>query len=323
MSHFSLIVVTDKKPTDDILAEALWPFHEFECTGEERYIVEVDQTNEARKEYAEDTTRFYVDPNGVRFHPYTDWFYRDPRPGEKVGMDTGFGSGLSWTSKDWGDGRGYRAKVHFLPEGWSEINVPTPEIETFRAWAERYYRRTSVRVGDAINTTDTDACKYGYLLVDAVGDVVKVVDRTNPNKQWDYWTVGGRYGGRLTRKGGERCDSCRVSDLDHVGMAQQRQAARKEAWAEYQKDLDRGRTAESLEWIYHIVPGTTQEQYIATDPGFTAFAFLKNGKWHEKGRMGWWACVSNDKGDDWRGEFADLMGDLRPDQWITFVDCHI
>lgn len=323
MSHFSLLVVTDKEPTDATLEAALWPFHEFECTGEERYIVEVDQTDEARKEYAEDTTLFYVDPNGVRYDPYADRFYRDPQPGENVGMGTGFGGGLSWTSKDWNDGRGYRPKVHFLPDGWEEARVPTPEVESFREWAEGYYGRPSVRVGEVINVTNADAGKYGYLLVDSAGEVVKVIDRTNPHAQWDYWTVGGRYSNRLMRKGGALCDSCRIADLDHAGMARQRQEVRAETWAEYEKDIAAGRRAEMLEHLYGIKPGVTQEQYIATDPGLSAFAMLKDGKWHEKGRMGWWACVSDDKGDEWRGEFADLMGSLRADQWITFVDCHI
>jgi hypothetical protein len=319
MSHFSLLVVTDKEPTNDVLAAALWPFHEFECTGEERYIVDVDQTEEARKEYAEDTTLFYVDPSGVRWEAYADRFYRDPLPGENVGMGMGWGGGISWNSKDWNDGRGYRAKVHFLPDGWEEIRVPAPEIETFIDWATGYYGRDIVQEGAALN----DAHKYGYILVDAAGDVVKVIDRTNPNKQWDYWTVGGRYSNRLMSKGGALCNSCRISDLDHAGMARQRQVRRVETWKEYQKDLDAGRSAGMLEHLYDIKPGTTQDQYITTDPGLSAFAFLKDGKWHEKGRMGWWACVSDDKGDEWRGEFADLMGSLRADQWITFVDCHI
>ena len=318
MSHFSLLVVTDKEPTNDVLSAALWPFHEFECTGEERYIVDVDQTEEARKEYTENTTRFYVDPSGARWEPYTDRFYRDPLPGENVGMGMGFGGGISWNSKDWGDGRGYRAKVHFLPDGWSEVQVPTSEVESFVDWAKDYYGRETVLDGTALN----DAHKYGYIVIDAAGEVIKIIDRTNPNKQWGWWQIGGCYSNRLMRQG-IPCDFCRISDLDHVAMAQGRRAARIETWAEYEKDIEKGRPPESLEWIYHIVPGTTKEQYIETDPGFSAFALLKDGKWHEKGRMGWWACVSDDKGDDWRGEFADLMGGIRPDQWITFVDCHI
>lgn len=319
MSHFSLLVVTDTEPTNDVLAAALWPFHEFECTGEEQYIVDIDQTDEARKEYAENTTRFYVDPSGARWEPYADRFYRDPLPGEKVGMGSGFGGGMSWTSKDWNDGRGYRAKVHFIPDGWIEVHVPTPEIESFTDWAKGYYGCETVREGAALG----DAHKYGYIVVDAAGEVVKVVRRTNPNKRWDYWTVGGRYSGRLTSKRGQVCDSCCISDLDHAGMARQRQAMRAETWAEYEKAIEEGRSPESLEWIYHIAPGTTREQYVTTDLGFSAFALLKDGKWHEKGHMGWWAHVSDDKGDSWRGEFADLMGSLRADQWITFVDCHI
>lgn len=323
MSHFSLLVVTDKEPTTAVLEAALWPFHEFECTGEERYIVEVDKTAEAREAYSNDTTRLYVDPNGVRFDPYADRFYRDPRPDEKVGMGTGAGGGISWTSRDWGDGRGYRTKVHFLPEGWQEISVPASDVESFAQWAADYYGVPIVRVDEPVNTSDSNAGKYGYIIVNEDGDVVKVIDRTNPNKQWDWWQVGGRYSNRLVRKGGALCDSCRVADLDHAAMAEQRRSVRAEAWADYQEEIDKGRTAESLEWIYEIKPGTTAEQYINTDAGLSSFAILKDGKWYEKGSMGWWGIVSDDKGDEWRGQFADIMGSVKPEQYITFVDCHI
>lgn len=63
MSHFAVLVVTDQEPTDETLEAALLPFHEFECTGIEAYIQEIDRTDEAREEYAsgerdEDFTSF-------------------------------------------------------------------------------------------------------------------------------------------------------------------------------------------------------------------------------------------------------------------------
>lgn len=44
--------------------------------------------------------------------------------------------------------------------------------------------------------------KYGYAIVDADGNLIKAVNRTNPNKTWDWWTVGGRWSGFLKLKAG-------------------------------------------------------------------------------------------------------------------------
>lgn len=43
--------------------------------------------------------------------------------------------------------------------------------------------------------------KYGYVQLDAEGNVAKVIKRTNPNKKWDWYQVGGRWSGQLLLKG--------------------------------------------------------------------------------------------------------------------------
>lgn len=54
------------------------------------------------------------------------------------------------------------------------------------------------------------------------------------------------------------------------------------------------------------------------------FAVLKHGKWHEKGKMGWWAMVSNEKADDvWDKEVKQLVADIDPDTPVYIYDCHI
>lgn len=70
----------------------------------------------------------------------------------------------------------------------------------------------------------------------------------------------------------------------------------------------------------------TRKQYIkrAGDNSATPFAILKDGKWYEKGEMGWWGMVSNEKDKhSWNEEFHKLMRDLDPNTLLTVVDCHI
>ena len=83
--------------------------------------------------------------------------------------------------------------------------------------------------------------KYGYTLVED-GEVVEVVRRTNPNKKWDWYVVGGRWQGFFRVKahsmagalgvqgvpamldpsyevpGPDRADVCFKADLDVEGM---------------------------------------------------------------------------------------------------------
>jgi hypothetical protein len=51
---------------------------------------------------------------------------------------------------------------------------------------------------------------------------------------------------------------------------------------------------------------------------------VKDGQWYEKGKMGWFACVADEKDEDvWDREFAALLDGLPDDTLLTVVDCHI
>ena len=60
------------------------------------------------------------------------------------------------------------------------------------------------------------------------------------------------------------------------------------------------------------------------DGAIATFAIIKDGKWYEKGEMGWWGCVGNEKEQDhWNEEFAKLFDAIPDDEIVTVVDCHI
>ena len=54
------------------------------------------------------------------------------------------------------------------------------------------------------------------------------------------------------------------------------------------------------------------------------FAFIDPiGRWYEKGEMGWWAIVANEKDkDSWQEEFKKAVKEYN-DCTVTVVDCHI
>jgi hypothetical protein len=55
----------------------------------------------------------------------------------------------------------------------------------------------------------------------------------------------------------------------------------------------------------------------------TTFAFLDlDGEWHERGNMGWFGMVSDEK-DDWEDTYANLLDKVPDDAWLVVVDVHI
>jgi len=68
----------------------------------------------------------------------------------------------------------------------------------------------------------------------------------------------------------------------------------------------------------------SKEEYIrkAKNNAISTFAVIKDGKWYEKGKMGWWACVSDEK-ENWNEEFNNIILNLPDDVLLSIYDCHI
>jgi hypothetical protein len=345
MSHFSVAIFTE--PGGKTIEELLAPFHEFECTGTvDQYVQSIDQLAEVREEYEKDTTTKLKAPDGTLFGPWEDRFYRDPTEEElkKIGpiAGSGCGGGLIWQSRDWNDGRGYRAKVRFIPEGFEEVELKTADIMPFRDYIERQYERKVLFEGEEPDIHDKH--KWGWMRVNSKGEVIELIDRTNPNKQWDWWVVGGRYNGKILVKrdaGGKTgelgafryahekespapegymwVDSAKIKDICWDMMAEISRKEREKYWEEAQ-DKD----SPERYFSYGIKKDMTREEYLKDAGTFTTFAVITpDGKWHEKGEMGWWACVSNEK-EGWAENYYDaFLRNADPEWTITIVDCHI
>ncbi len=68
----------------------------------------------------------------------------------------------------------------------------------------------------------------------------------------------------------------------------------------------------------------TREEYLtqAKNRVITTFAVLMDGKWYERGNMGWWVVVSNEN-HDYDEEFKKLFDSLPDDTLISIYDCHV
>lgn len=57
---------------------------------------------------------------------------------------------------------------------------------------------------------------------------------------------------------------------------------------------------------------------------FSTFAFLNEKGWCERGNMGWWGIVTNEKDDEqWIIEFNKMLDELPDDTLLSLYDCHI
>jgi len=72
--------------------------------------------------------------------------------------------------------------------------------------------------------------------------------------------------------------------------------------------------------------GISEEKYVenARIQSIMTFAILKDGEWIERGKMGWWACVSDEKGqEEWEQQYKKIIDSIDDDAMLTIVDCHI
>ena len=83
------------------------------------------------------------------------------------------------------------------------------------------------------------------------------------------------------------------------------------------KDVDPGFEETNVAYIHEL-----DMDYLFEH---TPFCFVtEDGEWKEKGEMGWWGSVSNEKPEDsWKQQFVDYVKSLDENCLVTVVDFHI
>lgn len=59
------------------------------------------------------------------------------------------------------------------------------------AYVEEWYGHRILKYGDKLDLKEKH--KYGYILLKQDGNIDKVIDRTNKNRKWDWYSFGGRW----------------------------------------------------------------------------------------------------------------------------------
>lgn len=191
-----------------------------------------------------------------------------------------------------------------------------------------------------------------------IGKDGEVYSEYNPNSKWDWYEIGGRWAGSLKLKAG--VDKSKYPDLNfsHGWDKEESEKVAKTAVVDQAKfgDLDFSADKESYDesirfWELYIDGETpkndkekkilgsvyykkeyyterydSKEEYARLRSEFKTFAILKDGKWYEKGEMGWFGMDSSTAKEStkWDKSFFDTwIKDLPDDTLLTIVDCHI
>lgn len=161
------------------------------------------------------------------------------------------------------------------------------KFDTFKEYVVSYLETPKKGEGDN---------KWGYYEEDKNGEIIKIINRTNPNAQWDYYRLGGRWNGFFKLK----------EEYRNEGVVGEKR------WDNEEADI--------------MTTDQARKECIEFSDDDKTFAVIKNGEWFEKGKMGWWGCHSatDKESKDWDKSFYNKwIKELPEDTLLSVFDCHI
>lgn len=337
MSHFSVLVIGPN------VEKQLQPYHEYECTGvKDQYVVAVDETEQYQKEYAEATTDVVVMEDGSLRHQF-DRQFQLPKNNilDPVEYDYG-GRELKTVPIS----EMYKTFVSFMCDyqGWDLEEHP--EIKEGRVirftnpnkkwdwWViggrwEGFFRKKPGSKGEmgrpGIQTMDenyeppnSELQASSLLKRDIDLQAMRDEARADAEQQYDRFEHATRGlkapppWNQIREKHGEDIDAAREEWNSYPWVKALAAAKIFLLWEdplEFFCVMSGGREAFIQKKLNHV--GVT-------------FAVVKDSKWYQRGDMGFWGIVSDEKDQGvWEEEFQKLLDSVPDDTLLTVVDCHI
>lgn len=331
MSHFTVAVITEGKPTYEKIESALAPYQENnmeDCPKE--YLTFHSLSEEYKDDYETGTSERVRLSDGTLVYPWDNCLYKEVSEAEYKEAEAE-GKQTSYSSHP----DRYMVKKDFVEIGAELVNIPWKELyPTFEKYLEDYHGATR----------DEETNDYGYW--------------ENPNAKWDWYEVGGRWAGCL--KVSADCENCGVGqkswgwgDTDPYETSSEYKkvdSARIKdlIFPDYQQEYDKAKRfwelkvegqapqneeeKEALKWDwykpeYYKNTYKDKETYADCEATFNTYAIIdKSGKWIAKGEMGWWGISTSEENQEvdfiknYKKNVFDNAGD---NDYITIVDCHI
>lgn len=160
---------------------------------------------------------------------------------------------------------------------------------------------------------DNSTRYYNEADLNTVGEPISTY---NPNTKFNSW----EYAHKLVRKSKQGTSiSARKHDIDWNTMEWTASEMANQCWDMMQRLNDKQKS-----FTYGWFQGETRQQYINRQSKFTTHAYVLDGKWVERGLIGWWtdieASISSEK---WMEQFAEMLTSIKNDVVLSVVDCRV
>lgn len=296
MSHFATLVIhKEGADIDGILA----PF----CETDEDFFEFYDFTDEIKKEYSAVTVKRVKMPDGKYYNYGDKIFAKKVSKEEYYKNQNGFRSYIS-------SGRnGLNTEYilcDYIEKGGALVDVPAKEIMTLGEYAE-YCGYCKYKQDE--NIPDENAV-FGYYF--------------NPNAEWDWFEIGGRWNNSIKTKSGVFCNSCKIGEIDFTPDERKMEINRrfweivvdKEPLKEGEKEPFCFYTEKYLKNLYG-----DKETYVLCNSTFSTYSILTpDGEWLSL------SSATENEEREWYKFYQSIIkkfAEENPDYVVTLVDCHI
>lgn len=296
MSHFATLVIhKEGADIDEILA----PF----CETDEDFFEFYDFTDEIKKEYSAVTVKRVKMPDGKYYNYGDKIFAKKVSKEEYYKNQNGFRSYISFGVN------GLDAEYmlyDYIEKGGVLVDVPAKEIMTLGEYAE-YCGYCKCKQDE--NIPDEDSV-FGYYF--------------NPNAEWDWFQIGGRWNNSIKTKSGVFCNSCKIGEIDFTPDERKMEINRrfweivvdKEPLKEGEKKPFCFYTEEYLKKLYG-----DKETYALRNSTFSTYSILTpDGEWLSL------SSATENEEREWYKFYQSIIkkfAEENPDYVVTLVDCHI
>lgn len=225
--------------------------------------------------------------------------------------------------------------------GDSIIVVPTGAIETTIPFRE------FLSIEGRITEKDYLFDSYGYEYVEG-----KYIEHTNPNAEWDWYKIGGRWKDFLLLKSGQRVDRAMKKDIDFHGMRNAVEQNAIDLWTESRtlttelwlpkSSFEHGSSAwkkyhgqvmiknlgksEKFRWgidddlLFDLDEYVFRKKVEAT----SLYSYIKDGKFFKRGSYNYDTEEYTEMNrHEWAIIFNKFIDEIPDDQYLTVVDFHI
>lgn len=282
MSHFTTLVITE---TPEQVDAVLQPYHEYECTGiEDEHVVFVDCHDEVVEAWngSEDYQKTYKTIE--RFA--ADYYGYHEVVNGRIGRRTNPNAKWDWWQ---------------IGGRWSGFFKPKAGTVGVKGEAGLMGSQRDPMGVDQARKKDIDFESMMKAAADNAAERYDEAAKIIDGRVWESW--------KACREKYADIDTARKNYNEQPAILDLRE------W--------KGKGMEG----FFFEPDEfqqTRDEYIhkAKCNSIGSFAVIKDGKWYERGNMGWWGCVSDEK-DTWEDDFIKILNEVPDDALLTMVDCHI